>query len=210
MPMKRKYRSLNPLEETSTAMVVRAFLAFPLAPQCLWDVGSGTGKVLIESALRYRNTKLIGFEKNPDYLPISQENMERHGIEEGRIEVHLLDMCHDDVSSFQRPDAIYLSCAGSAEEDIIPKLWDILLPGGVIVCNVGQQGKNPAIPEWTRRVQGAHKRFGGKLEDYTQWYDITHVSRYRNPLGKAWAVEDALHWEGRKPVEEATAVAGLV
>jgi precorrin-6B methylase 2 len=210
MPMKRKYRALNPLEETPTQMVVRAFLAFPLNPTCLWDVGSGTGKVLIESALRYRTTKLIGFEKNEGYLPIALENMERHSIPEGRIENHLIDLVHADMSDFQRPDAIYLSCAGSAEEDIIPKLWDLLLPGGVIACNVGQQGKNPQIPEWTRRIMNAHRRFGGKLEDYTHWYDLSHQSRYHNPLGKAWAVEDALHWEGRKPSEEAAPQAGLV
>lgn len=201
MPMKRKYDALNRLEETPTAMVVRAFLAFPLKPVCVWDVGCGTGKVLIESSLRYpKETKLIGLEINPDYPVIMERNMERHGVDKSRIDIQMRNACHDDLSDLDRPDAIYLSCAGSAEIDIIPKLWDLLLPGGVIVCNVGQQGKNPDIPEWINRVQNAHKRFGGKLDDYTIYHDLGDSQLHRATARRRWVVEDCLHWEGRKPV----------
>jgi precorrin-6B methylase 2 len=192
---KRIYKSLETVDETPTSMVIRAFLAFPQKPTCIWDVGCGTGKVLIESKLRYRDVKLIGIEVNPDYPAVARENMERHGVNPADIDIHLRDACYDDLSDLQRPDAIYLSCAGRAEVNLIPILWEHLLPGGAIVCNVSQYGKHPDIPNWVARLRGAQEAYGGKLEDYTHWYDLS-----KNGRKDKWAVEDAIHWEGQKPV----------
>lgn len=193
--MKRKYKYLNTIEETHTSMIIRAFLAFPLQPEVIWDVGSGGGKVLIESKLRYKNVKLIGIETNPGYEAVMQENMAAHGVASDAIDFVMRDALNDDLSDLPAPDAIYLSFAGSAVEDIIPKLWGLLKPGGSIVCNVSQYGGNDPekIQRGVSRLRGAHAAFGGQLDEYV-------YCMWRSLDKKRALMNDVLHWTGKKPV----------
>jgi precorrin-6Y C5,15-methyltransferase (decarboxylating) CbiT subunit len=189
--MKRVYRTLQRQDETPTEMVIRAFLGFPLQPKVLWDIGCGSGKVLIESKLRYRNVTLIGIESNPDYVELMQDNMKRHGVEKDAVTLHLRDVLDMDLSTLPRPDAIYLGCAGLTKEDVIPKLWPHLNVGGVIVTNVGMQHPDEEeIPERVVRLHNAHQRIGGKLEEYHYWQE--------RGVKKKPVLKHALHWEARK------------
>lgn len=193
--MKRKYISLTKVDVTPLPMISRAFLGFPHQPKCIWDIGCGAGAFLIEAKLRYQDVKLIGIEKNLDYEAVQQENLKLHGIDKDAIDFQFRDAVYDSIDDLEQPDAIFLSCAGRAEEDLIPVLWEELKPGGVIVANVRQYGGNPNIPKWVARIQAAQAAYGGKLEDYTNWFDIS------NDQKSSFAVEHVLHWEGRKPAE---------
>jgi precorrin-6B methylase 2 len=183
--MKRKYQYLDTFEETHTSMITRAFLAFAQAPGVIWDVGSSGGKVLIESKLRYGDVKLVGIEIKPEYEAIMHANMETHGVSKDAIDFVLRDAT-EDLSDLPKPDAIYLSIAGVTKEDIIPRLWALLNPGGVIVCNVSKKGA-------VERLEAAQQAFGGTFDEYLYYGAF---SQFHN----AHFVNEVLHWTGKKPV----------
>ena len=193
--MKRKYQYLDSLDETHVSMIIRAFLAFPAKPGVIWDVGSAAGKVLIESKLRYKDVKLVAIESNPEYEALMRANQKTHGVAEDAIDFVLRDAVDGDLSDLPKPDAIYFSFAGAAKEDILPKLFGLLNPGGVIVCNVSQYADydHEKIKRSVERLKAAQAAFGGVLEDY-----LYYSSRGGNKK-RFWS-HDVLHWTGGKPV----------
>lgn len=187
--MKRIYQALTPFDVTDTSMVIKSFFLFPEKPGVIWDVGCGPGKVLIESKLRYKDVTLIGIERNVDYPPLMRANMARHGLQADDIQIVERDAVFDEFEDLPRPDAIYMSCAGQAEENIIPKFWEYLKPGGVICCNMSKQ------PDWIARIIEAQQVYGGELNDYVYYYD-------KNALWQpAYIKAEVLHWAATKPAE---------
>jgi precorrin-6B methylase 2 len=195
--MKRKYRALHPFDETPLNMVVRALVAFPLKPACVWDIGFGTAKILIEAKLRYKDVKLIGFEKNPEYESIARFNMATHGLQPEDIDLLIRDVAMDSLDDVERPDAIYLSCAAGAEIDLIPKLWDYLKPGGVIICAVPVADGDHSR-RGQERVKNALANFGGVTQQIRNYHNV-HQGVEKG--FRTWVTENSLLWEGRKPQE---------
>lgn len=193
--MKRKYQYLDSLDETHVSMIIRAFLAFPARPSVIWDVGSAGGKVLIESKLRYKDVRLVAIESNPEYEALMRLNQKTHGVTEDAIDFVLRDAVEEDLSDLPKPDAIYFSFAGAAKEDILAKLFGLLNPGGVIVCNVSQYADydHEKIKRSVERLKKAHAAFGGVLEDYLYYSS-------RGGGKKRFFSHDVLHWTGVKPV----------
>jgi precorrin-6B methylase 2 len=187
--MKRIYQAHSPFDITHDVMMSKAFLSFPLNPKVIWDVGVGPGKFLIESKFRYKDVTLIGIENNARYPELMRANMERHGLQPDDIQIVERDACYDEFEDLPRPDAIYMSCAGQAEVDILPKFWEYLAPGGMIVCAMSPR------PEWTCRIDNAVKQFGGVVSDLTCFYDKNQIWQ------PAYIKAELVHWHGTKPAE---------
>lgn len=187
--MKRTFQALSPFDVTHDVLMTKAFLLFPSQPQVIWDVGSGPGKFLIESKFRYKDVTLIGIEKNEQYLPLMRANMATWGVSEDDIQLYHRDAVYDEFEDLPAPDVIYMSCAGNAELDILPKFWEYLKPGGMIVSAMSKR------PEWTSRLDNMMALHGGTFSDVHCVYD---KDEYFQP---AYITSDLIHWVAQKPAE---------
>lgn len=101
--------------------------------RCLWDVGFCTGSVSIEARLQFPHLKVCAFEIREAGRELIEENSRRHGAP--GIEVSIGDFLKTDISTFPRPDAVFIGGHGGRLEEMLRRIDSVLLPGGVIVFN---------------------------------------------------------------------------
>lgn len=99
----------------------------------LWDVGFCTGSVSIEARLQFPHVEVQAFEIRPECERIIAENSRRFGVP--GINVHVGDFLAADCPTLPRPDAVFIGGHGGKLREIMKKVKEYLLPGGVIVMN---------------------------------------------------------------------------
>lgn len=201
--MQRAYSFHNPYEITPNSLLIRAFLNFPQAPACVWDIGTGCGKVLIESYFRYPGAKLIGFDPDERAHRHFRNNLLRHGVEEDAIEL-VAQLAQDaDLESLERPDAIYLGCPGDTSEETLARLWSALKPGGVITGSMGHR-KGADVPEFRAKMERLYhwaKQYGGLCKEYETSIPLTEQQlRQLFPHGRNQSEPryERVEWVGKK------------
>lgn len=103
------------------------------AKRCLWDVGFCTGSVSIEARLRFPHLQIEAFEIRPEGEELMRENSRRFGAP--GINAHIGDFLQTDLSALPRPDAVFIGGHGGHLAEIIDRIRQYLLPGGVLVFN---------------------------------------------------------------------------
>lgn len=98
-----------------------------------WDVGFCTGSVSIEAKLQFPHLHVTAFEQRPEGERLMEVNTARFGTP--GIEVHIGDFTTTDLSGIAAPDAVFIGGHGGKMDEIIRRLDEVLLPGGVIVFN---------------------------------------------------------------------------
>lgn len=98
-----------------------------------WDIGSCTGSVSIEARLQFPHLYIEAFEIRPKCEGIIHENARRFGAP--GINIHIGDFLETDISSFPRPDAVFIGGHGGALKEIMTKVLTVLADDGVIVMN---------------------------------------------------------------------------
>ena len=102
-----------------------------------WDVGACTGSVSIEARLLFPHLRIEAFEIRPECEVIIHENMRRHGAM--GIEVHIGDFLEAPAlpprGGAMAPDAVFIGGHGGRLKEIMAKVVEVLVPGGVIVMN---------------------------------------------------------------------------
>ncbi len=99
----------------------------------LWDVGFCTGSVSIEARLQFPHVEVQAFEIRSECERIIAENSRRFGVP--GINVHMGDILAADCPTLPRPDAVFIGGHGGKLREIMKKVKEYLLPGGVIVMN---------------------------------------------------------------------------
>lgn len=98
-----------------------------------WDIGFCTGSVSIEARLQFPHLHVEAFEIRPECEAVIHENARRFGAL--GITVHIGDFLETDISSFPRPDTVFIGGHGGRLKEIINKVLTVLTNDGVIVMN---------------------------------------------------------------------------
>ena len=98
-----------------------------------WDIGFCTGSVSIEARLQFPHLKVTAFEVRPQCDAIIAVNARRFGAP--GIEVVMGDFMEADLNALPRPDAVFIGGHGGRLKEILQRIREVLLPGGVVVFN---------------------------------------------------------------------------
>ncbi|WP_299233995.1 precorrin-6y C5,15-methyltransferase (decarboxylating) subunit CbiE [uncultured Bacteroides sp.] len=99
----------------------------------LWDVGSCTGSVSIEAKSAYPDIDVIAFERRPEGEELLRQNSIRWGVPGIRFIGG--DFMEQDLSELPRPDAVFIGGHGGRLQELLQRIDEELLPGGIIVFN---------------------------------------------------------------------------
>jgi len=120
---------------------------------CLWDIGAGTGTILIEAALLCPQYTLIAIERDAEVVELIQGNAQRFGVEQIQVIQGTAPACLEGIHP--RPQRILLE-GGSPLPPIFTAAWDVLLPGGRLVATAGSLEALYVLSEGLARVQARH------------------------------------------------------
>ncbi len=122
----------------------------PMAGQCLWDVGAGSGAVAIEWLRALRRGAAVAIERDAERCGRIERNAQRLGTPE-------LVVAHGSapavLDGLPPPDAIFLG-GGLSEPDLVERCWQALAPGGRLVANAVTIEGERTLLAWRARVGG--------------------------------------------------------
>lgn len=108
--------------------------ALELNRHCMfWDIGFCTGSVSIEARLQFPHLSIVSFEIRPEGEALMNINSHRFGAP--GITAVIGDFMQTDITSFPRPDAVFIGGHGGHLQDMLIKIKEVLQPGGCIVFN---------------------------------------------------------------------------
>lgn len=99
----------------------------------MWDIGFCTGSVSIEAKLQFPHLNIVAFEIREEGRELLESNSRKFGIP--GIKSCIGDFTTVDISSYPRPDAVFIGGHGSKMKEIIKKIDKVLLTKGIIVFN---------------------------------------------------------------------------
>lgn len=98
-----------------------------------WDVGFCTGSVSIEAKLQFPHLKVTSFEVREQGRSLMESNARKFGVP--GITAVIGDFLEADLSALPAPDAVFIGGHGGKLVEMIRRIDEVLLPGGVIVFN---------------------------------------------------------------------------
>ena len=98
-----------------------------------WDIGFCTGSVSIEAKLQFPHLKIHSFEQREEGRELMELNARKFGTP--GIETHIGDFLETDITEIPQPDAVFIGGHGGKMIEILQKVNEVLLPGGIIVFN---------------------------------------------------------------------------
>lgn len=101
--------------------------------QSLWDVGFCTGSVSIEARLQFPHLAITAFEIREEGRDLMLQNSRKFGAP--GIETVIGDFLSTDISTLERPDAVFIGGHGGRLKEMLSKIKEVLRDGGCIVFN---------------------------------------------------------------------------
>lgn len=98
-----------------------------------WDIGFCTGSVSIEAKLQFPHLHVVAFEQRPEGADLIRTNAVRFGTP--GITALVGDFTRLDLADLPAPDAVFIGGHGGKMDEIIRRVNEHLLPGGIIVFN---------------------------------------------------------------------------
>ena len=98
-----------------------------------WDIGFCTGSVSIEAKLQFPHLHVVAFEQRPEGADLIRTNAARFGTP--GITALVGDFTRLDLADLPAPDAVFIGGHGGKMDEIIRRVNEHLLPGGIIVFN---------------------------------------------------------------------------
>ena len=121
-----------------------------------WDVGFCTGSVSIEARLQFPQLKITSFEIREQGRALMEANSRKFGAP--GINTVIGDFLDADLSVLPAPDAVFIGGHGGRLHEMLRRIDEVLLPGGVIVFNaVSEQSRalfREAVAAVGRRITG--------------------------------------------------------
>ena len=100
----------------------------------LWDLGAGTGTIVVETALLCPQGKVVAVERDADVVNLIRQNCDRFNL--SNVEV-IEGVAPDCLSELPRhPDCVIIE-GGKAMKEIVKAAWDYLPSGGRLVVTTG-------------------------------------------------------------------------
>ncbi|MEN9205818.1 MAG: precorrin-6Y C5,15-methyltransferase subunit CbiT [Thermostichales cyanobacterium SZTDM-1c_bins_54] len=148
------FEQLPGIPLTARELRVLILSQLQLAEQgCLWDIGAGTGTILIEAALLCPQQRLIAIERDGEVVELIQRNCQRFGINSIEIIQGTAPACLATIQP--RPQRILLE-GGSPLTPIFQAAWELLLPGGRLVATAGSLESLYILSEGLAKAQARH------------------------------------------------------
>lgn len=98
-----------------------------------WDVGFCTGSVSVEAKLQFPHLEITAFEQRIEGEGLMDVNSRKFGTP--GITTVIGDFLDQDLASYPRPDAVFIGGHGGRLREMVAKIHEVMLPGGVIVFN---------------------------------------------------------------------------
>lgn len=98
-----------------------------------WDIGFCTGSISIEAKMQFPHLQVFSFEQREEGRELMEMNSRKFGTP--GISTFIGDFLETDIASLPRPDAVFIGGHGGKMTEIVQKVKEVLLPGGVIVFN---------------------------------------------------------------------------
>ncbi|MXP22127.1 precorrin-6y C5,15-methyltransferase (decarboxylating) subunit CbiE [Gordonia sp. HNM0687] len=139
-----------------TKQPIRAVTVSALAPsrrQLLWDIGSGSGSVVIEWLRAEPTGRAVSFEIDPDRRDRLHDNAVRHGVHE---RLTTLGAAPDDCAMAPEPDAVFIG--GGLDDALLTAVWDLIPAGGRLVANAVTLENQTLLTEWYAQHGGSLRR----------------------------------------------------
>lgn len=125
----------------------------------LWDIGFCTGSVSIEAMLAFPSLEVTSFERREESRVLLSQNCRKFGAM--GITGVICDFMENDLRQYPRPDAVFIGGHGGRLNEMVRKVSDLLLPGGVIVFNsVSDESLDSfrfAVERCGRKIVAAHR-----------------------------------------------------
>ena len=107
-----------------------------------WDIGSGTGSVSVEMAVRCFNGTVYAVEKNPEAVDLTDKNRHKFGCD--NIEI-ILDNAENAVYNLPIPDCVFVGGSGGELEKIINAAFEKNPKVKIIITAVSLETLNACI-----------------------------------------------------------------
>ena len=121
-----------------------------------WDIGFCTGSVSIEARLQFPHLKITSFEIREAGRELMEKNARKFGAP--GIDVHIGDFLEADLGGLPAPDAVFIGGHGGKLVEMLRRIDEVLLHGGIIVFNAvstqSQELFREAVSVASRRVTG--------------------------------------------------------
>ena len=98
-----------------------------------WDIGFCTGSVSIEARLQFPHLQVTSFEIREEGRALMEQNARKFGAP--GIHALIGDFLEADLSTLPAPDAVFIGGHGGKLVEMLRRIDEVLLPGGVIVFN---------------------------------------------------------------------------
>jgi precorrin-6Y C5,15-methyltransferase (decarboxylating) len=98
-----------------------------------WDIGFCTGSVSIEARLQFPQLQVTSFEIREEGRALMEQNARKFGAP--GIHAIIGDFLEADLSALPAPDAVFIGGHGGKLVEMLRRIDEVLLPGGVIVFN---------------------------------------------------------------------------
>ena len=123
-----------------------------------WDVGFCTGSVSIEARLQFPHLKVTSFEIREQGRELMEHNARKFGAP--GINAIIGDFLEADLSGLPAPDAVFIGGHGGRLAEMLRRIDEVLLPGGVIVFNAVSEESQALFRE---AVAAVGRRITGEL-----------------------------------------------
>lgn len=99
----------------------------------LWDVGFCTGSVSIEAKLQFPHLNIVAFEQREEGEELMSLNSRKFGTP--GIKTVIGDFLEQDLSLYQRPDAVFIGGHGGRLKEMLVRLREVMNDRAVVVFN---------------------------------------------------------------------------
>ncbi|MDA0268593.1 MAG: precorrin-6Y C5,15-methyltransferase subunit CbiT [Cyanobacteria bacterium] len=96
----------------------------------LWDVGAGTGTLVVEAALLCPQGQVVAVERDAEVVNLIRQNCDRFGVNNVTVVEGTAPDCFTELAP--QPDCIMIE-GGRSLKDILKSAWQYLPEGGRIV-----------------------------------------------------------------------------
>jgi cobalt-precorrin-6B (C15)-methyltransferase len=116
----------------------------------LWDIGAGTGTILVEVGRICLNGHIVAIERDEDVVNLIRTNCDRFGVANVEVVQGSAPECLIDLTSV--PHRVCLE-GGRSVREILRQVWQYLVPGGRVVATATSLEHLYAISETFAELQ---------------------------------------------------------
>lgn len=148
------------------------------ANDIMWDIGSGSGSVAIESAKLCWQGQVYAVECNPDCFPSLQNNIYAHATDNVTL---ITGKAPDALQQLPSPDAVFVGGSRGEMEQILTQAWQALNHNGRLMISAVTIDTVAQVYQWAKENALYMQT---QVINISQTQPLAHYQRYQaeNPI----------------------------